>query len=84
MTIPASVLMLMVFLFELTYERPEVRQKIYKAELTKVFFTIVLFQLMTMIMANWLLSLKKYMIYTEKLKRKRQQLELQRAAKPQR
>lgn len=73
MTIPASVMMLMVFLLELTYEKPEIRQKIYKAELTKVFFTIVLFQFLTMIMANWLLSLKKYLVYTEKKALKKKQ-----------
>lgn len=86
MTIPACVLMILTFLFELTYEKPETRSKIYKAELTKVFFTIVLFYFMTMIMANWLLSLKKFLAYNEsKLAKKRiqEQQKAARTVKPQ-
>ncbi|CDW75090.1 UNKNOWN [Stylonychia lemnae] len=66
MTIPSCFMMLFCFLYELTYEPAGKRTRIYKTELTKVFFTILYFFLIAMIFANWLQSLRKFIKLTQR------------------
>jgi hypothetical protein len=69
-------MMLIVFLYELTFEAAEKRAKIYKNELSKVFFTIILFYFISMIFANWIQSLKSY-IEDAKIKKEKLRLKAQ-------
>ena len=66
MTVPACCLMLVTFLYELTAVAPDMRSAIYKTELTKVFFSVLHFYLCSMIFANWLQSLRKFVINVNK------------------
>lgn len=54
MTLPASVLLLLNFLFELTAEEPDVRSLVYRSELTKVYFSVIFWYVLSLTYANWL------------------------------
>ena len=41
LTVPASVMLLLNFLFELTATEPDVRSLIYRSELAKVYFSVI-------------------------------------------
>ena len=62
LTMPACVIMLLTFLFELTSESHDMRSIIYKTELTKVFFSVLHFYLLSMIFANWIKTLRKFIV----------------------
>lgn len=66
--------MLCCFLYELTYESPQRRSKIYKTELAKVFFSIVHFYIVAMILSNWLQTLRKFIIIQHRQYSKYEQL----------
>ena len=54
LTMPASVMLLLTFLFELTAEEPDVRSLIYRSELTKVYFSVIFWYVLSLTYANWL------------------------------
>ena len=62
LSFPTSILMFFTFLLELTYEAGDKRSKIYKTELTKVFFSIVIFYLIAILFSNWIQSLRKFIV----------------------
>jgi hypothetical protein len=45
------------FLFELTSISPETRFKVFRAELTKVFMTLVMFYFLTLCFTTWMYSI---------------------------
>ena len=54
LTFSAAVLMLLTFLFELTAEEPDMRSKIYRCELAKVYFSVIYWYILALTFANWL------------------------------
>jgi hypothetical protein len=50
--------MVLAFLTELTSLHPEIRQKVFKTELLKVFMTVVFFNFFTLCLTTWLYSLR--------------------------
>jgi hypothetical protein len=54
LTFPASLLMLVTFLFELTAEEPDVRSQIYRSEIAKVYFSVIYWYGFALTFANWL------------------------------
>lgn len=62
--------MLLTFLLELTAETPDVRAQLYKTELSKVFFTVCHFYLLSMIFSNWLQSLRNFIKQVQKSQEK--------------
>ena len=59
-TIPLSFCMLGSFLIELTFYSQSQRSKVFKAELTKVFSTVVSVYLIAIMYSNWIQSLASY------------------------
>ena len=53
-TIPGCFLMVFCFLYELTFEQPEQRNKIFGPELTKVFVTVTTLYFLTLILCLWI------------------------------
>ena len=49
-----NVAMFFTFIVELTVYKPEIRHKVFKTELSKVFVAAIVFNLMAIIMTNWL------------------------------
>jgi len=70
LTMPASVLLLLNFLFELTSEEPDVRSLIYRSELAKVYFSVIYWYVLAMIFSNWLQSLRKFIVKVSKTQEK--------------
>lgn len=60
LTFPASVLLLLTFLFELTALEPDRRSLVYRSELAKVYFSVIYWYVCSMSFANWLQSLRKF------------------------
>jgi hypothetical protein len=54
LTIPASLVMVLAFLYELTAARADARSNLYRTELAKVFFSILHLYLLAMCFSNWL------------------------------
>jgi len=67
-TLPASFLMFTCFLYELTFESPQQRILIFESEIIKVFFTIVIFYLLTFLVAWWIDDLRSFL--KQELRRK--------------
>ena len=66
LTIPASLVMVLAFLYELTAARADARANLYRTELTKVFFSILHLYLLAMCFSNWLQSLRKFLVKVTK------------------
>ena len=54
------------FLFELTSMAPKTRFKVFRAELTKVFMTLVMFYFLTLCFTTWMYSMAQSIQFTVK------------------
>jgi hypothetical protein len=58
--LPCNVVLFFTFLYELTFYDVHMRTRIFKKELTKVFFTIVAVYFIAIIFSRWVQSLVFY------------------------
>ena len=63
-------MLLLNFLFELTAEEPDIRSLIYRSELTKVYFSVIFWYVLSLTFANWLQSLRKFIVKVSKTQEK--------------
>lgn len=81
LTIPMNGLMLVTFLYELTFYDQKIRKVIFKTQLAKVFMTILSCYFMSIIYSSYFQSLSEYIVKHRKQHAKfiKRRLELEEA-----